>query len=126
MLNFTPALSEVYNPGQAITATTSEPLQRGQFVAIDPSFSGSEICVQVCPAGQRPFGLATLDADAGAKVLVQRGNSRCFRIPTGGALNPGDEVEVGPAGAPVLHDSGHVVGQVLRASDGETVEVSLV
>lgn len=132
MLNFTPYLDELYTPGQAITATATEPIKTGQFVEIvaatglHATTKTPQLAVRVAPPGARAFGLAGHDVETGGDLTVQRGNARCFRIPTAGAHMAGDLLEVGAKGGPAQVSQGQVVAQAIRSSADGQVDITLV
>lgn len=125
MRTYSNPITELFTPGTAITAHAADPLTLGQFVAITDGDENTHVNVTVAPAGGRAFGLAQTDADAGTKVGIQRGNGRCFRVPTTASITAGQNIEVGADGQPAPHAEGVVVAQALHASTGEHVDLTL-
>ncbi|MBB1032553.1 DUF2190 family protein [Dietzia sp. SLG310A2-38A2] len=124
-MNYRTALTELYTPGTAITARATTALTRGQFVAVVAGDDTSHPNVAVCPAGDRPFGLAHLDADTDTLVGIQRGNGRCFRVPATGSITAGAHVEVGADGTATTHTTGEVAGTALHAATDGHVDITL-
>lgn len=127
MMNFRPLLDELYTPGRAVAARATEPLALGQFVSIAATGgTGPNPGVQVAPAGGRAFGLAQEHAEQGTVIGVQRGNARCFRVPTTATITAGQDLEVGDAGQPVPAATGVVVAVALAATVDGHVDLTLV
>ena len=124
-MKYARALTELYTPGTAITSRATVDLTKGQFVALVPGDDTSHPNVAVCPAGDRPFGLAHLDTTSGNLVGIQRGNGRCFRVPATGTIAAGAHAEVGANGTAKAHGTGDIVGTALHAAADGTVDVTL-
>lgn len=126
-MRFNPLLDELFTPGHAITGTATAPLTLGQFAAVAPGEGiPGTVSVTVATAGARAFGLAQDDAATGEKVGIQRGNGRCFRVPTTATIGAGADIEVGADGKPAPHTDGVVVAQALHASNGKYVDLTLI
>lgn len=122
-----PLLDELYTPGHGVTAHATEAVTLGQFVAVTAGTnSTNNVNVAVAEAGDRAFGLAQDNAAANTLVGVQRGNGRCFRVPTTATIAAGADVQVGAGGQPETHTTGVVVGQALYASTGKHVDLTLL
>lgn len=131
MRTYRPSAIELYTPGTAITATAADDITEGQFVTVTDG-TGDNPTVAIADPGGRAFGIAAYDAEVGDKLVIQRGHSRCFRLPTTTSLSAGTELVIGDNGQPVAHtigesgSNGTIVAVALRSTTGSTVDITLV
>ena len=117
---------ELFTPGQMVTTRAAQPITLGTFVKITTGDDRELASITTAAAGDRVFGIAATDASTGDKLTVQRGQARCFRLPTTATIAAGALIQVGANGAPATATDGEVVAQALRASTGEHVDITLV
>lgn len=119
------SVTELYTPGTAITAHSTEDVVQGQFVELTDSTTDHPT-VKVAQPGNRAFGLVMVDTNAEDLVGIQRGNGRCFRVPTDATITAGADLEVGASGQPVPAVDGVVVAQALHSSQDGHVDITLI
>lgn len=125
MSALTHSVIELYTPGTAITAVAAEDIKQGQFVALTEATDPELPSVKVAPAGARIFGIAATAVSKGNIVGIQRGNSRCFRLPTTTPVTAGAALQVGANGQPEPATDGHVVAIALASNTGIYADITL-
>ncbi|WP_080793165.1 capsid cement protein [Corynebacterium pacaense] len=126
MFSFKALLDELFAPGTAITGTAAQDINLGQFVAVSTNGTQPNPTVSVAPAGSYPLGLAQDAAEAGSKITVQRGNARCFRVPTNATITAGALLQVGANGQPEPATDGRVIAQALFNSADGHIDLTLI
>ena len=119
------SITELYTPALMVTAHAVTPLTKGQFVAIAADNHTEHPNVTVAAKGATTFGIAATDTAAGGIVTIQRGNARCFRLPTTATIAAGAALQVGTNGEPVTATDGETIAYALHPSTGEDVDVTL-
>lgn len=130
MFSFKPLLDELFTPGSAITGIASESIALGQFVAVSTNGKKPNPTIGVAPAGTYPLGIAQDSADKDNKVTVQRGNARCFRVPTTASITAGQLLQVGTNGQPepltAGEDAPTAIARALFNSEDGHVDLTLI
>ena len=117
---------ELFTPGTAVTARAAVALPKGQFVAVTEGSAPDHVTVTSPQSGDRVFGIANMDTVAGGMVTIERGPSRCFRLPTTATIAAGAEIETTADGTPTTATTGYVVAVALHNSTDEYVDLTLV
>jgi hypothetical protein len=118
----------LFRPGQDITCSCDVALSGKTFVSIKANQAAQSVTglaeVVQTTAAAKPFGVLAHDGAIDEPVDVIR--SGVVPMVAGAALQSGQGVEVGAAGAPVLLASGQRVGTVMfNAANGAEVFIAL-
>lgn len=108
----------LYNPGTAVTFTSSADVVGGRLVEI----TGDRTVAHAAAGSAKVAGIAGFDAADGELVTVY--SSGVQRPTAAGAIAAGDSVEAAADGKVAVASTGTKIGLALAAAaDGETVQV---
>jgi hypothetical protein len=119
----------LFRPGGDVTANTTAAVVGKTFVDISATRSAVTGLVQVATAtaAGRVFGVASLDAASGTRLVVIRNKGAIVPVTAGGTIAFGAAVEVGTAGKAVTLASGVAVGRAVEAgTNGNDVFIEIL
>lgn len=112
---------------ETFTAYCGAAVTGGRFVSISGPRTGELYTVGPAPAGDPILGVAARDKAMGQNVMVfRRGGGHTLPVTADGAINAGDQVEVGANGKAKALAAGQAVGYALDdAADGTDARIFL-
>lgn len=103
----------------------SDPQDGPANMGLDPAATGGRIVVSHCPAGEKPFGVASYDAAINGHLYAIRGQ-KIVPVTAGASITAGQQVEVGTNGQAIPLASGVAVGLAVdSAANGTDCPIAL-